>query len=651
MSEPLRALLLEDVPTDAKLIVRALQADGPAITWERVEDAAGLRRCLAEASWDVILSDWSMPSFDAMAALAIVRERGLDVPFIIVSGTIGEERAAEVMRSGAHDYVLKHNLARLAPAVEREVREAAERRARRAAEGELRRQEARYRRIIETTHEGIWTIDLQGRTSFVNRRMAELCGRAPGDVIGREALELVAPASREVAARRLRPNGPEPEEVDVALERPDGSCAVVVFETMTIHGEDGAPEGVLAMGRDVTAERAAEEARRRAEDALARSDEQLRHAQKMEAIGRLAGGVAHDFNNLLSVILSYASLLADDLGPDDERTTSALEITAAGQRAAQLTRQLLAFSRQQIVEPRLVDLNAIVVSMERMCGRLLGEDVRLATRLDPTIGKVLADPSSLEQVIMNLVVNARDAMPRGGSLTIETARVEVDPDYAGTHLGVSPGPHVQLAVSDSGVGIEPAIVERIFEPFFTTKELGKGTGLGLSTVFGIVKQAGGTIWVYSEVGVGTTFKVLLPRAAAVTLVTPRPAPAVIDLRGREAVLVVEDDGAVRAVAAGILRRHGYTVVEAADPAAALALEPSVPTLDALLTDLVLPGMSGPELARRLRERRPGLRVLCMSGYTDDAVVRHGLIEQGLPFLSKPLVPDALLRKLRELLSS
>jgi signal transduction histidine kinase len=513
---PIHILLVEDSSDDARLVTRALVREHPEIVVTRVEGADELRAALGERQWDIVLSDWAMPGFGALAALTIVRALRPALPFIIVSGTIGEELAVVAMRAGANDYVLKDKLARLAPAIEREIRDA-----------------------------------------------------------------------------RLR------EGTGVAL-------------------------------------RAAEE--------------QLRQAQKMEAVGRLAGGVAHDFNNALSVILSYAEMLKEELEPGDPKRETVGEICLAGWRAASLTRQLLMFSRQQILEPAIVDLNTVLSSMERMLRRVLGEDVELVTRPAKTLGKCKADPSSIEQVIMNLVVNARDAMPTGGKLTLETANVTLDDSDASQHGGATAGPHVMLAVTDSGTGMDRATQARIFEPFFTTKAKDKGTGLGLSTVFGIAQQSGGSVSVYSEPGLGSTFKVYLPcvDAGVQRKHVVRPSAA----GGSETVLLVEDEGPVRVVAHEILRRHGYTVLEARDAIAALAFGDKHPgTIDLLLTDVVMPQLSGPELVKRLLVMRPGLRVLFMSGYTDDGVVRHGILDSEVAFVQKPFTPESLARKVRETLDA
>jgi nitrogen-specific signal transduction histidine kinase/ActR/RegA family two-component response regulator len=393
-------------------------------------------------------------------------------------------------------------------------------------------------------------------------------------------------------------------------------------------------------------------ARQAAEAALRRSEDQLRQSQKMEAVGRLAGGIAHDFNNVLSVILSYADLLLGDLTPGERVFTDVHEIRTAGARAADLTRQLLMFSRQQVLEPKVVDLNEVLSGMNKMLQRILGADVDLASIPATSLGRVRVDPSSIEQVIMNLVVNARDAMPTGGHLTLETGNVVLDAAFADAHLGVKPGPHVMLAVSDTGSGIEKATLARMFEPFFTTKGKGKGTGLGLSTVFGIVQQSGGTVWVYSEVGAGTTFKVYLPRvdAAADTLSrTLAPARA---MRGSETILLVEDDDQVRTVAKGILSKSGYRVIEARDAGEALRYADEHPSIiHLLLSDVVMPQMSGPALAKRLVEVRPDMKVLCMSGYTDDSIVRHGVLAAQIAYLQKPMTPETLTTKVREVLDA
>jgi len=391
--------------------------------------------------------------------------------------------------------------------------------------------------------------------------------------------------------------------------------------------------------------------RRRAELALRRTEEQLRHAQKMEAVGRLAGSVAHDFNNLLSVIISYASMVLSDLKEVDPLRTDIDSILKAGEKAADLTRQLLAFSRQQVLAPRLVDLNKIVRESEKMLRRLIGEDVTLLIHCAKALSKVKVDPNQIDQVILNLAINARDAMPNGGKLSIETKDVMLDGPYTNDHFGVVPGPHVMLAVTDTGVGMDRETQARIFEPFFTTKELGKGTGLGLSTVFGIVQQSGGNVWVYSELGGGTTFKVYLPVAEGVEAEFPEIVEPTT-LQGTETVLLVEDQDEVRQVTHEILRRYGYHVIEARNAGEALlTCEQHPRTIHLLLTDVVMPQMSGRELANRLGRIRGDMKVLYMSGYTDNAILHHGILDSGIHYLQKPIVPETLARRVREVLDT
>ncbi|HVV84431.1 MAG TPA: ATP-binding protein [Kofleriaceae bacterium] len=464
-------------------------------------------------------------------------------------------------------------------------------------------------------------------------------GRADVEAGSLRYTDLTPPELRgelaEVLARIGRDGFAEPFETETF--RADGSRLPILVGVTRLDADRS-----LAIITDLSA-------RRRAEESLRHTEEQLRHAQKMEAVGRLAGGVAHDFNNLLSIIIAYPSLILAGLEAQDPMRDDLEEILRAGNRAAELTRRLLLFSRQQVVEPRVIDLNQVLAGMTRMVQRLLGEDIELHASLAGDLGLVLIDPGNLEHVVMNLVVNSRDAMPTGGSLTVQTANVELDADYAARHVGATPGAYVMLAITDSGCGMDAATLAHIFEPFFTTKAVGQGTGLGLSTVFGIVQQSGGHVWVYSEPGHGTTFRIYLPRVdGAVHEVGIAAAGA--DLRGHETVLLAEDEDQVRAVAVTILHHYGYKVLEARNAGEALLLCEQHPgTIDLLLSDVVMPGMSGPELARRLRASRPEMRVLCMSGYTDDAVVRHGLVDKTLAFLPKPLTPETLGRKLREVL--
>jgi signal transduction histidine kinase/ActR/RegA family two-component response regulator len=394
------------------------------------------------------------------------------------------------------------------------------------------------------------------------------------------------------------------------------------------------------------------EDRERMEKERARLEAQLHQSQKLEAIGRLAGGIAHDFNNLLTVVWSYSELIGAQISADSPLSTPAREIGKAAERAAALTRQLLAFGRHQVIRPEVLDLNDVIGDIERMLRRLIGEDIDLECRRGPTLWGIMADRGRIEQVIVNLAVNARDAMPQGGKLTIETSNVTLDAAFARVHVGVQPGAYVLLAVSDTGVGMNAETRTRVFEPFFTTKEGGRGTGLGLATVYGIVAQAGGHIWVYSEPGRGATFTIYLPRTEAEPELAAASATTPALVAGDESILLVEDDETVRALTATILQSHGYDVLEAASGEEAEALMANEGRrVDLVLSDCVLSGMSGPQLVERLRTTWPDLRVVFMSGYADDAVVRHGLLEREVAFIQKPFVPDALLRKLRETLDA
>jgi two-component system cell cycle sensor histidine kinase/response regulator CckA len=518
MTRTLRVLLVEDSPDDELLVLRALGKAGHDVEHTRVETAAAMSAALDAGGWDIIISDHRLPQFTSTEALKLLQQRQIDLPFVICSGTIGEESAVAAMKAGAHDYVMKGNLARLGAVVARELKEA-------------------------------------------------------------------------------------------------GSRAE----------------------------------RRRAEAALEVSEQRLRQAQKMEAIGRLAGGIAHDFNNLLTAIIGYSELLLSQLDEGPVRR-DVVEIKQAGDRAAALTRQLLAFSRQQVLEPQVVDLNAIARNIDQLLRRLIGEDVDLAAEPAADLGRTKADPGQIEQVIMNLAINARDAMPDGGRLTIRTSNVEVAPEEA-IALGAPAGAYVLLEVEDTGVGMDAETQSRIFEPFFTTKDPNKGTGLGLSTVYGIVQQSGGAIGVSSAPGRGTTFRVYLPRVDAPLSEARRPPAPPAEPTTSETILIAEDEAAIRNLLRTVLGRAGYTLVEGSTAEEALErLESHAGPVDLLISDVVMPGLNGPELLARVRLRHPGVPVLFLSGYTDLTAFGAPMTEDSLAFLAKPFTPTALRNKVREVLN-
>jgi len=520
---------------------------------------------------------------------------------------------------------------------------------RKRAEAALRESEALFRSAFEESGVGMALQGLDGQYLRVNRALCEMLGYSEPELLARtfhatthpEDRDVDVDADRRVLAGEIRSSHQREKRYLHKL----GHVVWAVVNVSLVHARDGAPMYFLLQSQDSTL-------RKQAEEAQAQLEDQLRQTQKVEAVGRLAGGVAHDFNNLLTVITGRAEMLLSRLGSDDPLRRHVQLIGKTAERAAALTRQLLAFSRKQVLQPKVLDLQAVVAGMEKMLRRLIGEDIELVAVPDPALGRVKADPGQLEQVILNLVVNARDAMPEGGRLTLETADVELDEAYARRHAGATPGRYVMLAVSDTGVGMDAATQARLFEPFFTTKGPGKGTGLGLATVYGIVKQSGGNIWVYSEPGRGTTFKIYLPRVdEAVEAVEPGQVLAEWP-RGWETVLLVEDEEGVRDLAREIIQLQGYTVLEARHPGEALLVnEEHAGRIHLLVTDVVMPQMSGRELADRLASMRSETKVLYMSGYTDDAIVRHGVLDAHTPFVQKPFTPEALLRKIREVLDT
>ena len=639
MSRPLRILIVEDSEDDTQLLLHQLRRGGYDPMHERVDSAATMEQALARQQWDLVIADYGIPNFNSMAALALLKERGHDLPFIIVSGTITEETAVATMKAGAHDYLLKGNLKRLIPAIERELREAKSRRERRRAEEALRESEKRLQAILDNSPAIIFLKDTEGRYLYVNPQFGKLTSLAPKQILGKTDDEIFPPEQ----AAAFRANDLKVLQAGVALEfeevaRHQDELHTSIVSKFPLRNTEGKVYAICGIVTDIT-ERKSLEA-------------QLRQSQKMEAAGQLAGGIAHDFNNLLTVINGYSELMLLSLPVEHPHCATFEQIRQAGEKASRLTRQLLAFSRQQVLQPKVLDLNAVVANIDTMLQRVIGEDIDLLTILSPGLASVKADPGQIEQILMNLVVNARDAMPAGGRLTIETADVVLDTDYARTHVAVNPGRYVMLAVSDNGCGMDAETQARIFEPFFTTKEPGKGTGLGLSTVYGIVKQSGGQIGVYSEPGRGTTFRIYLPRIE-------QPAEAVEPGKAREqlpcgseTILLVEDEAGVRTLAKTILQTQGYTVLDAAQGKDAFLLSGQHEGLIHLMvTDMVMPEMSGPEVAERLKPLRPNMKVLFMSGFTDKAIVHNGELDPGMAFLQKPFTPQTLTCKVREVLDS
>jgi PAS domain S-box-containing protein len=503
-------------------------------------------------------------------------------------------------------------------------------------------QQMLLRKVIDTAPSLIFVKDWDGHFILANRAAAEIYGTSVEDLIGKTDADF-NPNAEEVA-RFLEDDRQvmDTQKPKLITEEPVTNPTTGItswFQTikvpLTLPGN--LHHLVLGIGTDISQRRGLEE--------------QLRQSQKIEAIGRLAGGIAHDFNNVLTAILGYSQILLSDMGADDPRREDMQEIERAAERAAALTRQLLAFSRRQVLQPQILNLNELVGNLDNFIRRLIGEDIDLRTRLAPDLWMVSADAGQIEQVVMNLAVNSRDAMPAGGKLTIETANVPLDQEYARHHIAIVPGDYVMVAVSDTGMGMDEETRNRLFEPFFTTKGPGKGTGLGLSTVYGIVKQSGGNIWVYSEPGRGSTFKIYFPRSSG-TAVESGAKVKPTTTRGTETVLLTEDEDGVRQLASKVLRGLGYVVLEARSGREAVSVtEAFTGNIHLLLTDVVMPEFSGSELAQRIGVMRPGIKVLYMSGYTNEAIIHHGVLASNIAYLQKPFTPDVLARKVREVLEA
>jgi PAS domain S-box-containing protein len=508
----------------------------------------------------------------------------------------------------------------------------------------LQRSEAQFRSLIENVSDFIVVLQADGVVRYASPSFEREAGEG-GSVIGKNLFDLVIREDRTGVEELLTsvqkkgmPGEVEtgPIESEFRIQKRGGGVRTLEVSVMNLL-QNPAVSGIVLNARDVTERRVLEE--------------QLMRAQKMEAIGTLSGGIAHDFNNILTVILGHTEILLQALRSSRGECDHVKSIDEAGRRASALTRQLLAFSRKQVLQPKVFSLNSLIMDLDKMLRRLISEDIELETITDPELGVIKADPGQIEQVVMNLVVNARDAIKGGGRITIETANVTLDEEYVRSHAGAHVGPHVMLAVSDSGEGISPENLPHIFEPFFTTKEVGKGTGLGLSTVYGVVKQSGGNVWIYSQIGRGTTFKIYLPRVdEAEPVLAESVQPAVTS--GAETVLLVEDEPALRDLIKYALTGHGFTVLDVPTPADALTLSRThTSPLHLLLTDVIMPGMDGPALAKQMQKERPDIKVLYMSGYATNFIMHDGAVDPGTNFLEKPFHPRTLLNKVREVLDN
>jgi len=632
--QDLRVLMLEDDPNDVELIRWELNRLTPIPNILHVRSEQAFVTALTDFAPDVILCDHNIPAFDGRMALEKAQQLKPETPFILVTGSLNEETAVSYLKSGAADYILKDRLVRLGPA----VLEALERSRQRQT---LRRHERLLHQIIDANPNLIFVKDWDGRFVLANQALAEIYGTTVKGVLGKTDADF-NPNAEEVAHflrddRDVMSSGNPKFISEEPVTNPE-TKQTRWFQTikmpLRLPGEYSVT--MLGVATEITERKELEG--------------QLLQSQKMEAVGQLAGGVAHDFNNILTAIVGYADLLAAELRGDSRQLEDVEEIRKAARRAAALTRQLLSFSRKEVLDPKIIDVNDVVMNLDKMLRSLISENIELKTMLADDVDAARVDPNQLEQVVMNLAINARDAMPEGGTLTVETANATLDDDYASRHVSVIPGDYVMIAVTDTGCGMSEEIKARVFEPFFTTKPAGRGTGLGLSTVYGIVKQSGGNIWLYSEPGKGTTFKIYLPAIEALPEDIGKAAPVEVTRRGKGTVLLVEDDEQLRRLTHRALAAQGYEVLEADRGRAALdGARRHQGTIELLLTDIVMPDTNGRKLADTLRAARPGLKVLYMSGYPDRAIVNNGMLEPGDAYIAKPFTTEAITRKVRELL--
>jgi PAS domain S-box-containing protein len=624
LPESLKVLVVDDDAQMLRSITDILRLRGySALIAATGREALDIAREMKEAP-AVALVDLQLPDMDGIELIGRLREIAELTEVVILTGNASVDSAVRALRENSNDYLVKPvQPEQLVGTIER----AGERWQRRRAESAMRESQGRLRLIFDHVSDALFIADDRGSIIDANPAACALSGQSleelrllkMGEVLPESSLEDDRGLATPIAGK----------ESDL-FRRRDG-------KVLDVRSAAFAPGVLVYTVRDLTRQRQLED--------------QLGQAQKMEAIGQLAGGVAHDFNNLLTVIMSYSSMLLSDAGTSEDVRGDIQEISDAAGRAAALTRQLLAFSRKQVLQMRAVSVNSVVTDVEKMLRRLIGEDISLTTHLDSGLALINADPGQLEQVLINLAVNARDAMPDGGALTVTTDNAQLSDEHGERHLGAAPGNYVMLAVSDTGVGMTKEVQQRLFEPFYTTKGVGKGTGLGLATVHGIVKQSGGDIYVYSELGHGTTFKVYFPCLTKVadSVITIADHRALAP-RGSETILLAEDDDALRALGARVLGALGYGVLVARTGSEALRIvaEYAGP-IDLIATDVVMPEMNGSQLVRKVLEARPWIRVLFMSGYTDDEVMRRGVIDGQTAFLQKPFTPDLLAHKVREVL--
>ncbi|MGH9868024.1 MAG: response regulator [Candidatus Polarisedimenticolia bacterium] len=638
----LHILHLEDDPRDVELVQAVLESDGLDFRMEAVSTREDFVAQLDQTLFDLILSDFSLPSFDGTSAAEIARGRVPDVPFIFVSGMLGEDAAIECLRNGATDYVLKRHLARLAPAIRRAISESEEKMRRRAAELQLVKEQHFLRAVLDSLETGIVACDANGILTLFNRATREFHGLPqepipPGEWAAH--YDLYHPDRNTLLDLQEIPlyralNGEHVQNSELRIIPRKGRARTVLVSGQAIMDENGQRQGAVVALHDVTE-------RKELEDLL-------RQSQKLEALGRLAGGVAHDFNNILTAVMGYSEIALRTLRPQDAVRGCVEEIQRSAERAAGLTRQLLAFGRKQMIRPTVLDVPGLLADMENMLHRFISEDISLVIEGSSAQARVKMDRTQVEQILVNLVINARDAMPRGGRLSIRTEALRLDDERLLRTLELNPGPYLLLEVADSGVGIPPELLPRIFEPFFTTKEPGRGTGLGLATVYGIVKQNSGAIDVSSEPGKGTCFRVYLPATQEKIVseaVVSSPQPT-----GTETILVVEDESEVLALLCTSLRQAGYRVLSSSRPVEAIDMaRRHQGEIHLLLTDVILPGQNGMELAAAIQSLRSGVSILYMSGHPHDIVSHQGALSSETAFLQKPFTMTQLEVKIREVL--